>query len=120
MDIELWKARKKELKLTFDALAEQSGVSRRQLIYLFNGDAKNAGVETVQRIERALGLVESTKKSPPSDLTEGESEWMELYYALTEENRELLVQMVGAFKDLPAERRRFVLDAIRLAANSQK
>ena len=56
MNIELWKTRKKELNLTFDELAELSGVSRRQLLYLFNGNAKNTGVETVHRIEHALGI----------------------------------------------------------------
>ena len=116
IDLDLWKKRKNELNLTFDELAEKSSVSRRQLLYLFKGEGKNTGVETVQRIERALGIEE---KNSPSDMTESETAWMELYYALTDENKDLLVKMISAFNDMPAERRRFVLDAIRLAT-SQK
>ena len=83
MDIELWKARKKELKLTFDALAQQSGVSRRQLIYLFNGDAKNAGVETVERIERALGIDAPAPTDAP--ITDEQRELLALLQQMTED-----------------------------------
>ncbi|MBQ5930023.1 MAG: hypothetical protein IIX02_04445 [Clostridia bacterium] len=45
---------------------------------------------------------------------------MELYNTLTDENKDLLVSMVKVFAELPPERRRFVLDAIRLAGDNQK
>lgn len=83
MDIELWKQRKKELRLTFDELAERSKVSRRQLLYLFNGDGKNAGIDTVQKIERALGLEQ--EKSPTDELSEGEKQLIELIKQMTDE-----------------------------------
>ena len=54
------------------------------------------------------------EKTPPGE-TEGAQEWMQLYYVLTDENRDLLVKLVMAFKDMPPERRRFVLDAIKIA-----
>lgn len=82
MDIELWKARKKELNLTFDELAEISGVSRRQLLYLFNGNAKNTGIETVQRIERALGL---DTVVPAPETSEEERRLVALLNELTED-----------------------------------
>lgn len=68
MNVELWKKRKKELNLTFDALAEMSGVSRRQLLYIFKGDTKNVGVATVQAIERALGLDEPAETTADNEL----------------------------------------------------
>lgn len=113
MDIELWKKQKKELKLTFDDLAELSGVSRRQLFYLFNGNAKNTGIETVQRIERALGL--DKEKSPPPELAEGEKAWLKLYYELNEDDQATLIKVVQAFKDMSDEQRAFMMQAIRLA-----
>ena len=116
MDIELWKSRKKELNLTFDELSELSGVSRRQLLYIFNGQAKNIGIDTAQRITCALGLDEK-EKSPPTELSEGEERWMQLYYALTDDNKELLIKLIATFKDMPADRRRFVLDAIKMATH---
>lgn len=56
MDIELWKIRKKELKLTFDDLSKETGLSVRTLKSLFTGERANATTFTVQAIERALGL----------------------------------------------------------------
>lgn len=51
-----WKEQKKKLHLTFEDLAEQTKISRRQLQYLFQGEIDNPRVETVEAIERALGL----------------------------------------------------------------
>lgn len=78
MNVELWKKRKKELNLTFDALAEMSGVSRRQLLYIFKGDTKNVGVATVQAIEHALGL------DAPAETT-ADNELLSLLNQMTEE-----------------------------------
>ena len=83
MDIEVWKARKKELKMTFDELAEKSNVSRRQLLYIFNGDGKNAGVETVKRIEHALGITEEQ-----SEYSEDEKKLLALIAEMTDEEAE--------------------------------
>lgn len=63
MNIELWKKRKKELKLTHDELAKKSGISRRTIAGIFSGDPKYSSptYNTVQAIERALEIT-------PSDL----------------------------------------------------
>ena len=56
LNLEQWKKQKKVLSLTFDELAEKTNISKRQLQYLFNGEIENPRIETVQAIERALGL----------------------------------------------------------------
>ena len=56
MDIELWKIKKKELKLTFNDLSKETGLSVRTLKSLFTEERANATTFTVQAIERALGL----------------------------------------------------------------
>ena len=65
MNIELWKKRKKELKMTHDELAEKSGVSRRTIAGIFSGnpDWCSPTLNTIQAIERALGLDEEPKNS---------------------------------------------------------
>lgn len=118
MDIETLKQRKKELKITLDELSSTSGIAKRTLEDVFRGKTKNPRIDTMQAIERALGLEEKENR-PPSDMTESEKAWFDLYYSLTDENKELLVKMVDVFKDLPAERRRFVLEAIRLATGQK-
>lgn len=60
MDIDLWKKRTKELGLTYDKLAELSGVSRRTIAGLFAKQSRyqSATTATVEAIEKALGLDE--------------------------------------------------------------
>ena len=102
----------KENNITYQELSDRSGIPLNTLKNLFRGKTKNPRIDTMQAIEKALGI---ENKKTPSDETEGAQEWMQLYYVLTDENRDLLVKLVMAFKDMPPERRRFVLDAIKIA-----
>ena len=54
------------------------------------------------------------------ELTEGEKVWLELYHQLSNETRDVLVNMAAAFEGLPADRQQFLLDAIRISLNHQK
>ena len=110
MDIEYLKKVKKEKKMTLDEISARSGIPKRTLEDVFRGATKHPRIDTVQAIEKALGI-----EKTPTEETEGANEWMQLYYALTDENKALLVKLVSSFKDMSPERRRFVLDAIRLA-----
>lgn len=60
MNIELWKKRKKELNITYDQLAELSGVSRRTIAGLFAKQPRyqSTTTATVEAIEKALGISE--------------------------------------------------------------
>lgn len=118
MDIERLKQAKKEKKLSYDDLARLTGYSRSTITNIFCGYIELPRHETIQAIERALGL--DNEKTPPDELSEGERQWLKLYNVLTTENKDLLVQMVASFNDMPADRQRFVLSAIRLAIGNQK
>lgn len=79
MDIQLWKKRKKELHLTHDQLAEKSGASRRTIAGIFSGDPtyQSPTLNTIESIERALGLNQpQTKKGP---VLEDEIELNDIY-----------------------------------------
>lgn len=114
--IERIKQKKKELGLTFEQLATLSSVPIRTLENMCHGITKHPRIDTIALVERALGLDEK-EKSPPTELSEGEERWMQLYYALTDDNKELLIKLIATFKDMPADRRRFVLDAIKMATH---
>lgn len=58
MNVELWKERKKSLKLTFEELSTTTGLSVRTLKSLFSGERTNTTTFTVQAIEKALGISE--------------------------------------------------------------
>ena len=79
MDIQQWKRRKKELHLTHDQLVEKSGISRRTIAGIFSGDPtyQSPTLNTVEAIERALGLNQpQTKKDP---VLEDEVELNDIY-----------------------------------------
>ena len=59
MDIELYKRIKKEKNLTMNDIAEKAGISKRTLEDVFSGRAPHPRIDTVQAIEKALGI------SPP-------------------------------------------------------
>ena len=112
MDIEYLKKVKKEKKMTLQDISDRSGIPKRTVDGIFSGKTKNPRIDTMQAIEKALGI----EKTPPEE-TEGAQEWMQLYYSFNEENRVLLVKFITAFKDMPPERRRFIIEAFKLAKN---
>ena len=82
--IEIFKARRRELNLTFEELSNKSGIPLRTLENIFHGITKHPRIDTMQAIERALELDEQ-QKSPPSELTEGEKEILSIIGQLTDE-----------------------------------
>lgn len=56
MDIDFLKARKKELHLSYDEIAAKSGIPKTTVTNIFMGRTQNPRIDTVQAIEKALGL----------------------------------------------------------------
>ena len=85
IDIQKWKKAKKEKKLSYDDLAEITGYSRSTITNIFCGYIDLPRYETIQAIERALGLDESVP-----EMTDDEKKLMEFIKQLTpEETKEL-------------------------------
>lgn len=55
MDLKSYNEQKKQLGYTFKDLSQKTGLSVRNLIRVFNGEA-NPTASTIQAIEKALGL----------------------------------------------------------------
>ena len=72
--IEALKQRKKETGITFDELAEKTGISRRAICSLFSGETENPRIDTIQAIEQALGLSDT-----PASLSDDERELLSLF-----------------------------------------
>ena len=53
-------------------------------------------------------------------LNEGEKLWMELYYRLSDETKEVFINMMDSFDKIPTDKQRFVLEMIRVALGNQK
>lgn len=101
VNIELWKKRKKELHWSHDDLARESGVSRRTIAGIFAGDdrGQNPRIDTVQAIERALGLIEDGyRDTMPFEVTPMEEELVRTFRALSEEDKQLFLILLKKFK----------------------
>ena len=57
-------------------------------------------------------------KVSPED--EGEKLWMELYNRLSDETRQVFIDMMDSFDKIPTDKQRFVLEMIRVALGNQK
>lgn len=56
MDLELWKKTKKQKKLTIEEIAKRANLPKGSVQNIFCGYVPNPRIDTVQKIERALGL----------------------------------------------------------------
>ena len=83
MDIVLWKQRKKELKLTNQKISDISGIPKRTVEDIFAGVTKYPRSDTVDAIEKVLGL----DKEVISDISVEERNFLEAYRQLTEEEK---------------------------------
>lgn len=92
MDLIALRARKKELKLTNEDIANLSGIPKRTVEDIFRGKTEHPRIDTMQAIERALGL--ENEKSPTDELSEGEKALLELFRTATEEQQALALQLL--------------------------
>ena len=92
IDLELWNAKRKQLKISLSLLAEKTEISISTIKDIFRGATTDPRIETVQRIERALGIEE--EKTPTDDLSDGEKELISLIKQLTDEETEELSNFV--------------------------
>ena len=82
-DLSALRARKKQLKLTNEDISNLSGIPKRTVEDIFRGKTEHPRIDTMQAIERALGLEQ--EKTPSDELSEGEKQLIELVKQLTDE-----------------------------------
>lgn len=100
MKIEDIKSFLKQNKITYEKLSELSGISISALKKIFSGQAKYPRVDTVDAIEKALGLDEK-----PYD-----------WYMLTPQENELITE----YRQLVPAMRDYILDSVKKLNDAQK
>lgn len=110
MDITRLKQAKKEKKLTYEQLSQISGVPISTIYDMFRGVTAAPRIDTVQAIEKALGLSPSAwteeEKAEgvgrhPTYLSEDEVEWLELRSEILEKRgNEFYAGLVTTLKAL--------------------
>ena len=91
MEIQEIKAYMKNKKITYDELANRSGLSISTIKKIFSGISMYPRVDTMQAIERALGIEE--EKTAP-EYTNAEMQLFELIKQLTDKEAEELSNFV--------------------------
>ena len=90
MDLLLWKQKKKELKLTNQAISDTSGIPLRTVEAIFAGKTQFPRSDTVDAIEKALGL----DKNFVPDISAEDKELIELIKQLDDEQTNELSNFV--------------------------
>ena len=81
VDIETLKAIKKQKKLKLQDIADMSGIPKRTVDGIFSGKTKNPRIDTMQAIEKALGIVQEDTPT----YTEDEIKLFDLIKQLTDD-----------------------------------
>ena len=92
VNLELWNAKRKQLKISLVQLSEITEISISTIKDIFRGATTDPRIETVQRIERALGISHEQKSLPA--YTEEEKQLFELIQQLTDEEAKELSNFV--------------------------
>lgn len=89
--LELWKQQKKRLGLKYDDIAAMSNIPKGTIQNIFAGYIDNPRIDTVQAIEKALGL--SADSPPPTELTEPHKRLLEAFDELIPPMQEYVIEM---------------------------
>ena len=103
------KQRKKELNLTFEELSLTSGVPLNTITDIFRGITKNPRIDTMQAIERALGIDNKIQAKQDFILSDDEKELIIAYRrilpSLKQCSKELIVQLADINKGEKANKK---------------
>lgn len=116
---------RKQCGLSQDDLARLAGYTSRSSINKIEKGLVDLPQSKISLIASALGVSPTYilygDKNPQENTTptegeldEGEKIWLDLYHRISEDSRDMLVKLVDAFDNLPAEERKFLLSVIEL------
>ena len=91
MDIIEIKKYMKDNKITYEMLSAKSEIPLNTLKNIFRGKTLNPRIDTMQAIEKALGI---EKEKAPTDLTDGEQMLIELFRQIPKNQQDLVVSMI--------------------------
>ena len=124
------KALIEQSKLSYQELEKKTGIKKSSLQRYASGVTTKIPLDVIEKLsitfgvsqEYLMGWSESEKKTSPDKvaLTEGEKVWLELYHQVSQETREVLINVANKFDNLPTDTQNFLLGAIRVALNNQK
>lgn len=100
MSIEEMKIYMKQNKISYEKLAEMTGLSVSTITKIFGGFAKYPRIDTIQAIEQALGL--SNDDNSSMSLTESEKTLLQYFRSLNDELKGVALETVRVLAGIPA------------------
>lgn len=97
MTIQEVKKHLKENKITYQELSDSSGIALNTLKSIFCGRTPTPRIDTMQAIERALGL-DKEKKSSKNELSEDEKQIIEIINDMSDEEWSQVVNYINFLK----------------------
>lgn len=91
-DLEIYRKKKRELRLTNEKISDLSGIPKRTIEDFFRGAIQDPRSSTLEGIERALGMIEEGyRDTMPVEITPLEDELLALFRELSDEDKQLVV-----------------------------
>ena len=93
MDLEKMKKVRKQKKITYKELSARSGLPERTIYGIFMGETLTPRIDTVEAIERALGI-EPDSVTVINELTENEERLLSAFRSLIPPMQDYIIEMV--------------------------
>lgn len=95
IDLTKWKERKNELGLNYEKIAKLAGISKRSVEDIFRGYTKTPRVDTVEAIERALGLRDGgLQETAREEISPQEYRLLSAFRSVDAVTRELVIALL--------------------------
>lgn len=99
MDAKRLNDKRKELKMSIEALAVKSNLPKSTVEKILFGITENPRYDTIHAIKQALGLdQEETKETAAVQLTPQEDRMLEAYRGLNDASRELVIMLLQSLQ----------------------
>ena len=114
---------------SYQELEKTTGIKKSSLQRYASGVTTKIPLDVIEKLSKAFNVSQeylmgwSEKKNAPPDgdtLTEGEKLWLKLYHTVSDDTRDVLVNMMSSFDRLPEDRKEFALQVIRAALGDRE
>ena len=117
-------------KLSYQELEKITGIKKSSLQRYASGATAKIPLDVIEKLavtfnvsqEYLMGWSDNEEITSldKENLTEGEKVWLELYNKISQETRDVLIDVATTFDKLPTDTQNFLLGAIRVALKNQK
>ena len=116
--------------LSYQELEKRTGIKKSSLQRYASGTTTKIPLDAIEKLSKTfnvsqeylMGWSDNKKINTPekSKLSEGAEKWMDLYYKLSDNTRDMLINSFDEFDELTPEQQQLALALIRVALKNKK